>query len=779
MKTKLLLIAACMSTLGLQAQEWFDTGNTTMHPVNNFIGNIDNVPFNFRTHNLRRMQLLETRETNTINGYTNIEQNGYLGISRQPGLFNGVGPYSRLHLMDSTSNSVNVDMNAAGFRPWMQNGITMTGNGDQCYMGHKYRGADESDLVLQWSDDAEYDPYLTDRLRFIFTNDPDGISTTGAKSLEGLESFRIFVPSDDEAFVGIGDWFAAGVDPDERLDVLDGAVRIRDLPSNTYEDPTLTQVVMTDPAGVLHWMDVSDLPDNCEWNQIAGGTFDDDVYTAYGTVSGCPDKDNSVGIGTITPAAKLDVVSNVSTDGTPRIGIQSDLKTDGTSNLHSAISATIAPHSGNAHTIDGISVLASNATNICRGLYAMGRANNASIGVTNLYGVHGVAFGNSSGGTVTNSYGVYGNTGGGASAVTNNYGVYGNSSGGTSFCIGVQGSANGTAGVKGVSAYAAGSATTTLGLHAVSQGIYENRAVYGRANDFGTQNYGIYGWAEEGSLGNIAVYGEVNDTTTNNWAGYFEGKVKITANGYVQGNVFINSDENLKTNVQDLEDAGSIIAQLSPKTYEFIPGVHANLYPPNGPQIGLIAQDLEQVLPQLVDEVTDPAAYDEQGNLVSPAMTSKAVNYIGLIPVLIGAMQEQQATIAEQNARLDAMEQDLAACCESGRVMQGTGGSNGTEPGDATNELRASNPNDQRLTITPNPFSEGTVIGYTLPKAGMVSLQVSDATGKSLFNLFEGQQTEGMQRYDWNTSFLAPGMYHVTLLVDGAPLVKKAVKVAR
>ena len=95
--------------------------------------------------------------------------------------------------------------------------------------------------------------------------------------------------------------------------------------------------------------------------------------------------------------------------------------------------------------------------------------------------------------------------------------------------------------------------------------------------------------------------------------------------------------------------------------------------------------------------------------------------------------------------------------------MQGTGGSNGTDQGDAANELRASDATDQRLTITPNPFSEGAVIGYNLPKAGMVSLQVGDASGKSLFNLFEGQQMEGTQRYDWNTSFLAPGVYHITL----------------
>ncbi|MBK7085316.1 MAG: hypothetical protein IPH53_11890 [Flavobacteriales bacterium] len=50
-----------------------------------------------------------------------------------------------------------------------------------------------------------------------------------------------------------------------------------------------------------------------------------------------------------------------------------------------------------------------------------------------------------------------------------------------------------------------------------------------------------------------------------------------------------------------------------------------------------------------------------------------------------------------------AMQQDLARC-ESGRVMQGTGGNFGTwDQGDAANELRASDATDQRLTITPNP----------------------------------------------------------------------------
>ena len=43
----------------------------------------------------------------------------------------------------------------------------------------------------------------------------------------------------------------------------------------------------------------------------------------------------------------------------------------------------------------------------------------------------------------------------------------------------------------------------------------------------------------------------------------------------------------------------------------------------------------------------------------------------------------------------------------------------------------------------------------------------------------EGQRPAGDHRFEWNTSGLEAGMYYVTLLLDGQPVVKKAVKVAR
>lgn len=48
--------------------------------------------------------------------------------------------------------------------------------------------------------------------------------------------------------------------------------------------------------------------------------------------------------------------------------------------------------------------------------------------------------------------------------------------------------------------------------------------------------------------------------------------------------------------------------------------------------------------------------------------------------------------------------------------------------------------------------------------------------GKELFTLFEGSLSAGPQRRDWDTGYLAPGLYHVTLLVDGEPMIRKAVK---
>lgn len=255
----LLFALAVWGQLALSAQDWSTSGNTTTNENTNYLGNSDNQGISYRTHDFQRMRLYKT-QTNTINTFTNIKQNGYVGISNQPAFFSStVGPFSRLHLADSTSNSASDYAQQNGYRPWMRNGITMTGNSDMGYISQYYHGPDTTDMVIHWSNDPESGDYKPDHLRFIFTANYNSAFSTGAQSREGLEGMRLVANDMDEIFVGVGDWYAGNALPDERLDVLDRTVRIRRLVPD-YEDDDLDKVVVTDDDGRLHWRDVNSIP---------------------------------------------------------------------------------------------------------------------------------------------------------------------------------------------------------------------------------------------------------------------------------------------------------------------------------------------------------------------------------------------------------------------------------------------------------------------------------------------------------------------------------------
>jgi hypothetical protein len=76
---------------------------------------------------------------------------------------------------------------------------------------------------------------------------------------------------------------------------------------------------------------------------------------------------------------------------------------------------------------------------------------------------------------------------------------------------------------------------------------------------------------------------------------------------------------------------------------------------PEGEQIGLIAQELEEIFPELV--VDNVHAYDKNEGIEGAErdmekIEYKGINYIGLIPVLIEAIKEQQQQIEELQQQL-------------------------------------------------------------------------------------------------------------------------------
>jgi hypothetical protein len=54
------------------------------------------------------------------------------------------------------------------------------------------------------------------------------------------------------------------------------------------------------------------------------------------------------------------------------------------------------------------------------------------------------------------------------------------------------------------------------------------------------------------------------------------------------------------------------------------------------------------------------------------------------------------------------------------------------------------------LSNQPNPFNPETVIQYTLPEAGEMSLAVYDVSGSLVKELELGSQTAGLHRISWN-----------------------------
>ena len=100
----------------------------------------------------------------------------------------------------------------------------------------------------------------------------------------------------------------------------------------------------------------------------------------------------------------------------------------------------------------------------------------------------------------------------------------------------------------------------------------------------------------------------------------------------------ISSDARLKSNIVSLGSTLSKLLQIDGKSYEM-----------KGKQkIGVLAQEIQEVFPELVSE-------DDNEML--------AVNYQGLVPVLINALKEQQGEInrlKDQEKRLERLEKLVA-----------------------------------------------------------------------------------------------------------------------
>jgi hypothetical protein len=111
------------------------------------------------------------------------------------------------------------------------------------------------------------------------------------------------------------------------------------------------------------------------------------------------------------------------------------------------------------------------------------------------------------------------------------------------------------------------------------------------------------------------------------------------------------SDLRLKESLKSLENMTGLLLKLYPKSYYFRKEfVNSNGFP-SGLQYGLVAQEVEKVLPELVGVYRD--------NDLN--VKYKSLNYSAFVPLLIQGFKEQQATIDAQNARITELEKEMAS----------------------------------------------------------------------------------------------------------------------
>jgi len=73
----------------------------------------------------------------------------------------------------------------------------------------------------------------------------------------------------------------------------------------------------------------------------------------------------------------------------------------------------------------------------------------------------------------------------------------------------------------------------------------------------------------------------------------------------------------------------------------------------------------------------------------------------------------------------------------------------------------------------PNPYTNTTVIPYSLERTADVSLEVHDVTGKLVMTQTEGKRGAGNYRIEMNSTNLVSGIYYYTLVADNIRVTKK------
>ena len=195
---------------------------------------------------------------------------------------------------------------------------------------------------------------------------------------------------------------------------------------------------------------------------------------------------------------------------------------------------------------------------------------------------------------------------------------------------------------------ASGYASTAMGYDTEASGTSSTAmGAFTTASDFGSLVIGQYNSSGSSVTVSATAFNAANtafvigngadtDNKADAFKVMFNGKTTVGDDLEVKGSVLVSSDARLKANIVSL---GATLAKLL-----LIDGKSYTMKKDGKQKIGVLAQDIQKVFPELVST-------DDRDML--------AVNYQGLVPVLINALKEQDAKMKEQDAKMNVQQAEI------------------------------------------------------------------------------------------------------------------------
>ncbi len=265
----------------------------------------------------------------------------------------------------------------------------------------------------------------------------------------------------------------------------------------------------------------------------------------------------------------------------------------------------------------------------------------------------------------------------------------------------------------------------------------------------GFNTFGVLG-SSSGSQTCYGIYGDVSPSAGGlGYAGYFNGTV--IANNYTTF-----SDRNLKKSIAtESNNIIDKIAKLRPVTYNYDNKISPDMVLPKTLQHGFIAQEMQEVFPEVVTEIAHPVFKDKK--LVETKRVL-GVNYNMLVSILTKAIQEENAKIKNLESRIAELESKLAISLQK-------------SVSSSTSVVENIKGIDLYQNI-PNPFGSSTTISYSLPaNIKNASIAIFDLTGKMVLKFDNIINGKSQVVIDGNK--LSSGIYLYSLILNGVEIETK------